>query len=320
LMGPGGKVIGTLSFGARNRDTFSNDDLLVMKAIADQVAVAMNRMNDEQSLRSAHTELERRAYELEAVNRELEAFSYTVSHDLKAPLRSIEGFAEALSEDYAGKMDATGKDYLGRISAAALRMNQFIDAMLGMARLTRTELHEQTVDLSGLARIIAHDLQKQEPGRAVEFVIAEGVKTEGDHAMLRAVIENLLQNAWKFTSRHAEAKIEFGVMNSAAGDKSKFDKPEPAPSTSGPRTEPDSEIFNQRNSKPVYYVSDNGVGFDMRFANKLFQPFKRLHTDSDFPGLGIGLATANRIILRHNGRLWAESEPGRGATFYFTLG
>ena len=251
----------------------------------------------EEALKTAHDELARRSSELESANRELEAFSYAVSHDLKAPLRSIEGFSSALFEDYAARLDDTGKDYLNRVRAATHRMNQLIEAMLNMGRLTRGDLRDQTVDLTALTRSIAHDLQKQDPGRAVEFVIAEGAKTKGDNAMLRAVLENLLQNAWKFTSRCEKANIEFGVLK------------------------PEARNAKLETSSPlIYFIKDNGAGFDMRHADKLFQPFKRLHTDSEFPGLGIGLATANRIILRHNGRLWAESKPGRGATFFFTIG
>ena len=245
------------------------------------------RKQAEEALKTAHREIERRAYELEAVNRELEAFSYTVSHDLKAPLRSIDGFAKALLEDYQDKLDTTGADYLKRVTAATLRMNQFIEAMLNMARLTRGELHEKTVNLSSLAEVAAHELKKSDPKRQAEFVIAEKVNAQGDQDMLRIVLQNLLDNAWKFTGRHSTAKIEFGSVD--------------------------------MDGKTVYFVRDDGAGFDMKYADKLFQPFKRLHAESEFPGLGIGLAIAHRIILRHGGRMWAEAEVEKGATFYFTL-
>ncbi|MGE5172832.1 MAG: PAS domain S-box protein [Betaproteobacteria bacterium] len=246
------------------------------------------RKKAEESLKTAHTELERRAYELEAVNRELEAFSYTVSHDLKAPLRSIDGFARALLEDYADKLDATGRDYLVRVNAAALRMNQLIDAMLNMARLTRGELHEKTVDLSSLARVVARNLQKRDPERQVEFTIAQEVKAKGDQDMLMIVLQNLLDNSWKFTSKHPIAKIDFGVAN--------------------------------RDGKTVYFVRDDGAGFDMQYAEELFMPFIRYHRESEFPGLGIGLAIAHRIIVRHGGKMWAESVPEKGTMIFFTLG
>jgi PAS domain S-box-containing protein len=245
------------------------------------------RKRAEESLRAAHAELERRAYELEAVNRELESFSYTVSHDLKAPLRSIEGFTKAFLEDYADRLDETGGDYLMRVHSASQRMAHLIEAMLNMARLTRGQLQERTVDLSALAQVTANEIRKQDPGRQVEFIVRKNVKAKGDQDMLQVMLENLLDNAWKFTSKHPAATIEFGTMN--------------------------------MDGKTVYFVRDDGAGFDMAFSDKLFKPFKRLHTESEFPGIGIGLAIAHRIILRHNGRLWAESAPEKGATFYFTL-
>jgi PAS domain S-box-containing protein len=245
------------------------------------------RKRTEETLRSAHAELQRRAYEYEAVNRELEAFSYTVSHDLKAPLRSIEGFTRAILEDYADKLDATGRDYLMRVQSGAQRMNQLIEAMLKMARLTRGEIHENRVDLSSLAKVIEHELRAKEPQRRVEFIIAERVRVNGDAEMLRVMLQNLLENAWKFTSRREAATIEFGVTD--------------------------------MDGKAVCFVRDDGAGFDLQFAGKLFMPFKRMHAGSEFPGLGIGLAIAHRIVMRHNGRMWARSAPDKGATFYFTL-
>ncbi len=245
------------------------------------------RKRAEEALRSTHAELESRAYELDALNRELESFSYTVSHDLKAPLRSIEGFTKAILEDYVERLDETGRDYLMRVHSASKRMSHLIEAMLNMARLTRGAIQERTVDLSALAQVTAQEIRKQAPGRQVEFIIQKNVKTKGDQDMLQVMLENLLDNAWKFTSKHPTAKIEFGTMN--------------------------------MDGKTVCFVRDDGVGFDMAFSDKLFKPFKRLHTESEFPGIGIGLAIAHRIILRHNGRLWAESAPEKGATFYFTL-
>jgi PAS domain S-box-containing protein len=261
-----------------------NGSVSSILAIASDIT---ERKKAEEALRSAHAELQRRAYEYEAINRELEAFSYTVSHDLKAPLRSIEGFTRAILEDYADKLDSTGRDYLMRVRSGAQRMNQLIEAMLKMARLTRGEIHENSVDLSSLAQVIAHELTAQEPQRRVEFVIAERIRVNGDAEMLRVMLQNLMDNAWKFTSRHTAATIEFGVTD--------------------------------MEGRTVCFVRDDGAGFDMEFAGKLFMPFKRLHAESDFPGLGIGLAIAHRIVMRHNGRMWARSAPEKGATFYFTL-
>jgi PAS domain S-box-containing protein len=245
------------------------------------------RRRAEEELRTTHAKLAQHAYELATVNRELESFSYTVSHDLKAPLRSIDGFARALQEEYSDNLDATGRDYLLRVITACRRMNQLIEAMLNMARLTRGELNEKTVDLSSLAMVIVHDLRKQQPDRQVEFVIADKLKVNGDGTMLQVLLENLFHNAWKFTGRQAAARIEFGTV--------------------------------RMDDRTVFFVRDNGAGFDMRYADKLFMPFNRFHAAADFPGLGIGLAIAHRIVRRHNGRLWAESAPEQGATFFFTL-
>ncbi len=225
--------------------------------------------------------------ELSAVNRELEAFSFGISHDLKTPLRSIEGFTRAIIEDYAERLDETGKDYLRRVVAASEKMNQLIDAVLTMSRLTKTELMEKNVNLSDLAEVIAYKLQKKEPERQVEFFIAKGMIARGDAEMLHIVLENLFDNAWKFTSKHPAAKIEFG--------------------------------FTRFNDKNIYFVRDDGAGFVIEFADKLFLPFQRLHTASEYPGIGIGLAIVDRIIRRHGGRIWAEGAPEKGATFYFTL-
>ncbi len=245
------------------------------------------RKRTEEALKTAHEELKRRAYELEAVNRELEDFSFTVSHDLKTPLRSMEGFAAALLEDYADKLDETGMDYLTRVHSASERMIQLIDSLLHMARLTRGALREKTVDLSSLAQIASHNLRKQDPERGAKFIIAEKITASADQDMMMIVIQNLFDNAWKFTSKHPAATIEFGAV--------------------------------AMEGKTVYFVRDDGAGFDMQYAQKLFLPFIRLHKESEFPGLGIGLAVAHRIIMRHCGRLWAEAAVEKGATFFFTL-
>ena len=226
--------------------------------------------------------------ELVAVNKELATFAYSVSHDLRAPLRGIDGFSQALLEDYADKLDEQGKEYVRRVRAATQRMGQLIDDMLILSRVTRSEMRRGAVDLSALARTIAAELQKTQPERQVQFVIAEGLTVNGDAALLRAVLDNLLGNAWKFTGKQTKARIELGVT--------------------------------RHEGKRAYYVRDDGVGFDMTYVDKLFGPFQRLHSTEEFAGTGIGLATVQRIINRHGGKAWAEGAVGKGASFYFTLG
>lgn len=225
--------------------------------------------------------------ELEATNKELEAFSYSVSHDLRAPLRGINGFGLALLEDYADRLDEQGRDYLNRVCEASKHMGQLIDDLLKLSRATRSEMKREPVDLSAIAQRIASELQKSQPERRVEFANQEGLTTEGDARLLGIVLENLLSNAWKFTGKQEHARIEFGV--------------------------------EERDGRPAFYMRDNGAGFDMAYVNKLFTPFQRLHAPTEFPGTGIGLATVQRIIHRHGGRVWAEGEVGKGATFYFQI-
>jgi signal transduction histidine kinase len=233
--------------------------------------------------------IERRRTEqaLAAQAAELEAFSYSVSHDLRAPLRRIDGFCQILLEDYAPQLDSTGRDYLQRVRAASQHMEQLIEDILALSRVTRSEMRRATVNLSALARGIAAELQQAEPHRSIEFSIADGLLVEGDDRLLQVALENLLGNAWKFTRHRAHARIELGVAWSG--------------------------------QEPVYFVRDNGVGFDMAYASKLFSPFQRLHNARDFAGTGIGLATVQRIVHRHGGRVWAEGVVDQGATFYFAL-
>ena len=232
--------------------------------------------------------LQRRSEELAAANRELEAFAYSVSHDLRAPLRAIDGFSQALLEDYGGRLDETGRDYLRRVRAAAQRMAALIDDLLELSRVSRSQLQPEVVDLSRMAREIMAALQERQPERRVAIVIQPGLKARGDPGLLRTAMENLLGNAWKYTGRTAEARIEVGSESTQTGT--------------------------------VFHVRDNGAGFDMRYAAKLFSAFQRLHHPSEFEGTGVGLATVQRIIHRHGGRIWAQSSPGQGATFLFTLG
>lgn len=229
----------------------------------------------------------RATMELEVANKELEAFSYSVSHDLRAPLRRIDSFSQILIEDYAAQLDLSGKQYLTRMRENVQRMSELIDDLLNLSQVTRTQICRQSVDLSALAQTIATSLQQTQSDRQVEFVIAEGIIVNSDKRLLRIVLENLLFNAWKFTAKLSRATIEIGVM--------------------------------QHEGQQAYFVRDNGVGFDMTYADRLFGAFQRLHSTTEFPGTGIGLATVQRIIHRHGGRVWAEGTVGQGATFYFTV-
>lgn len=244
-----------------------------------------------EELLRANAELEQRvrdyAAKAEAATHELEGFCYSVSHDLRAPLRSIDGFTHALMESYAGSLDEVGREYLQRVRAASQRMGQLIDDLLHLSRVGRREMHVQEVNLSDLAVAVLRDLQNAEPARRVEVIITPELHGRGDERLLKIALENLLGNAWKFTSKTEKARIEFGRAT--------------------------------KDGRAAFYVRDNGAGFDMTYADKLFTPFARLHSPSEFPGSGIGLAIVQRIINRHGGRLWAEGKPGAGATVWFAV-
>jgi len=232
-------------------------------------------------------QLTQRTADLDAAKRDLEAFIYSVSHDLRAPLRTIDGFCRALEEDYADRVDEEGKDALRRVRAGARQMAELIDDLLKLSRVSRAEMAREPVDLSALARSIANELRAAAPERVVTFDIAPGLTALGDRAMLELLLRNLLGNAWKFTSRRASARIEFGCVRESGG--------------------------------LAYFVRDDGAGFDMAEARRLFAPFQRLHGVRDFPGTGIGLAIARRIVERHGGDIWAEAAAAKGATFHFSL-
>jgi signal transduction histidine kinase len=264
----------------------------------DEVAVLIEAFNDmlaqiaqrDAALQQARDELEQRVQErttqLVAANKELEAFSYSVSHDLRGPLEIISSITYILQEDYAAKLDAEGREFIRDAQVAGRRMSELIDQLLLLSRATTSEMRQETVDLSALARSVAEQLKRHDPQRQAEFAIREDAVVTGDSTLLRVVIDNLLGNAWKYTSSRTRARIEFG--------------------------------WCEESGERVYFVKDNGVGFDPASAARLFQPFHRLHTAADFPGTGIGLATVQRIIRRNGGRIWAQSAVGQGAAFYFT--
>ncbi len=262
-------------------------------------ATALELRASEERLRQLNATLEARVDErtqqlnqmnarLAMSNKELESFSYSVSHDLRAPLRSIDGFSLALLEENSSQLDDTGKGYLQRVRAAAQRMAQLIDDLLALSRVARRDFSRAEVDISALAHKVAERLRADAPERDVEIVIAPGLTAEGDARLLEVALENMLGNAWKFTAGRKPARIEVGRQRDGA--------------------------------PPVFFVRDNGAGFNMAYADKLFGVFQRLHTIEEFEGTGVGLATVQRVIQRHDGRVWAEAAVNQGATFYFTLG
>jgi len=248
------------------------------------------KIEDELRVHRDHLEelVAKRTNELEAANRELEAFAYSVSHDLRSPLRTIDGFSHALEEEYGDAIGESGTDYLHRVRAAAQRMAKQIDDILQLARMSQGDMEWSELDISKLARETVDRLREAEPDRAVDVRVATGMQASGDRTLLGVLLDNLIGNAWKYTREKDPARIEIGA--------------------------------SRRDREQVFFVKDNGAGFDMRYAGKLFGIFQRLHKANEFEGTGIGLATVQRIVHRHNGRIWAEAEVGRGATFFFTLG
>lgn len=236
-----------------------------------------------------------RTAQMETSNKELESFAYTVSHDLRAPLRTIDGFSQVLLEDYLEKLDDTGQDFLTRIRKGAQTMGQLIDSLLHLSRMTRGEMSRETVNLTTMARETAREFDEHEPERNVEWVIESGLVVSGDPRLLKTLLQNLLGNAWKFSSKRKDSRIEFGTVT----------------------TQHAKERWGIE--RPVYYIRDNGAGFDMKYYGKLFGVFQRLHRNDEFPGTGVGLASVQRIVHRHGGTIWGESKIDQGATFYFTL-
>ena len=258
--------------------------LLAIEDVTDKVQAwdALYKLN-----RELEDRVQDRTSELESANKELEAFCYSVSHDLRAPLRALDGFSDELLRCYADRLDETGRHYLKRVRAGTQRMGQLIDDLLQLSRLSRGEMNRELVDLTGLAHAIASELRQREPDRQVSIDIQPELTGHGDAGLLKVALENLLGNAWKFTGKRSAATIAFGRA--------------------------------EHQGLPAFFVRDDGAGFDMSHASKLFGAFQRMHSQREFPGSGIGLATVQRIIHRHGGQIWAESPPGMGATFYFTL-
>lgn len=285
------RCVGVLCVFTHTDEKPTERSLKLLETAAKQIAMAIERARLFEEVKRNAEELEQRVAErtiqLESANKELEAFSYSVSHDLRAPLRAIDGFSLVVLEDYSDKVNEEGRRYLARIRSAAVRMGHLIDDILRLSRITRAEMTRGHIDLSEMVRSIAADLIENQPERRVEFTVEPSVYADADANLMRIALENLVGNAWKFTSKIDNARIEFGAV------------PE--------------------QGKKAYYVRDNGAGFDQAYAEKLFGAFQRLHSDAEFPGTGVGLATVKRIIYRHGGKVWAVGEADRGATFFFTL-
>lgn len=286
------KIYGVITLVlAESGRLFNEGDFEFAKELARRATLAVENAKLYKESQDINAELEirvaKRTLELEAINKELEAFSYSVSHDLRAPLRSIDGFSNKILKDYAGVLDEQGQDYFVRVKNASQRMGLLIDDLLKLSRLSRIEMYMETTNLSDVAESIASDLKVSEPERKASFNIQENMIAKVDRNLIQIVLQNLLGNAWKYSKHQPDTKIEFGTFI--------------------------------KDEQTVYFIRDNGVGFDMKYVDKLFGAFQRLHSISEFEGTGVGLATVQRIILRHHGTIWANGEVNKGATFFFTL-
>jgi signal transduction histidine kinase len=286
------RIIGGLSAtGKIGGGSFTKRDMELLTLFANQVSIAIENarlLNEVSTLvNTLEQRVTERTTELQAANKELEAFAYSVSHDLRSPLRSINGYSHILLEDFGNTLNEQGRDYLHRVQDNAIQMGKLIDAILQLSRTTRDELNREAVDISNLSRELSTKLNSSVPERDVDWKIEPAMIAHGDSNMLRALLDNLLSNAWKYTSRVEHPCIEIGTT--------------------------------LHHNKPCFFVRDNGAGFDMAYIDKLFKPFQRLHKDEEFEGIGIGLATAQRVIQRHGGWIEAESVPHKGTTFYFSV-
>ena len=282
-----GNVFALFSLYSAEANHFNQSEVKLLEELGSDISFGIIGLRERTKRRQAEDELKQRTIDLEASNKELESFSYSVSHDLRAPLRSITGFSNVLLEDYSDELDNEGKSYLKKISDSGELMGQLMDDLQKLSRVIRSDLNKENLDLSDMARKIVDEFRKDEPQRKVKVTIAPNMNAVGGKNLLNLVLQNLLGNAWKYSSKTAEPQIEMGTV--------------------------------EHYGKQAYFVRDNGVGFDMTYANKLFQPFQRLHKATEFAGTGIGLATVQRIIRRHGGEVWAEAKVGEGATFFFTM-
>lgn len=285
------RVFGVLTIYSRTVDAFPAGEVMALTELADDLAYGIGSLRAREEIQRLNTELEgrvaARTAELLTANQALETFNYSVSHDLQTPLRAVDGFSRILQAQYASQLDSEANSYLDRICGAVGRMRQLLNGLLNLAQVGRTTLRSGPVDLSALATAVAAELQELEPQRAVQWTIAPNLRVQGDPDLLRSVLQNLIGNAWKYTSKRDRAHIEFGAV--------------------------------QTEGETVFYVRDDGAGFDQAYAGKLFIAFQRLHRMDEFPGTGIGLTITHRIIQRHGGRIWAEAVTDKGATFYFTI-
>ncbi|MGV8125043.1 MAG: GAF domain-containing protein [Candidatus Xenobiia bacterium LiM19] len=294
----GDKIVLVAGVGNKEAD-YDESDSRQLSLLMNGLWHIIKKMQVDVELKAYREQLEdlvaERTAQMETSNRELESFAYTVSHDLRAPLRTIDGFSQVLLEDYLDKLDDTGQDFLTRIRKGAQTMGQLIDSLLHLSRMTRGEMSRETVNLTTMARETAREFDENEPERNVEWVIESGLVVSGDPRLLKTLLQNLLGNAWKFSSKRKDSRIEFGTVTTQHA------------------------IERWGIERPVYYIRDNGAGFDMKYYGKLFGVFQRLHRNDEFPGTGVGLASVQRIVHRHGGTIWGESRIDQGATFYFTL-
>ncbi len=275
------KAFGAITIYSKEADPFSVSEMNLLAELADNLAYGIEVLRTKAAREQSHLELAE-------VNQELESFIYSVSHDLRAPLRSVSGFTKIINEDYAQSLDEKGRGYLARIHKGAEKMSRLIDDLLYLSRISRQNLARTRVDMGKLALQSIAELRQAQPDRSVSVDIKEGLDVSADHRLLALALTNLLANAWKFTAKTRDARIEFGALG--------------------------------RNNSTAYYVKDNGAGFDPAYADKMFLPFHRLHSESEFEGTGIGLTIVERVIRRHGGKVWAEGAVGKGATVFFTLG